>query len=1156
MEDPYVTIPHTPEEAVADQTLEEIERENFVPNPDRDNFSRAFEKRFKVLDNREYRKIAAKADFNRNTFSKTLDGDYVYTEGASMKYLTINKVFITPYMWNNFNRAQRSRLKNQARTDQTVRARFALIRNELPKHRVINYETNIIPEETSVRHGTSQNINTVVKANQGFKAIQDPNIDLTFNTVTKHELLHSNEVLNLRSQTFKKYLKELPQRTFFKEVITERSFNINPHPETREDFNLIIIQKFNQIVLADIQGRADNIPPPYYHIFFRYINEDGHMVTLPVMESYSVDRIQELLKIDNKVRWRFTSGGSHPSDWSEIFESYYLDFSYFKIQKIDIYTRAGTRCTPEQLLDKLDLPTTSHQGSVFVLDWCRVKNYPSSNNGCFYKILFEVLKKCEPNLEYNNYKSLWKDINPSSYQKKTSDVEAYEAAQSFNINLIIYDRFGTQLYPRTNDNLNNNSNENILRIMNAEGHYVHIIQYSPKEIQSVENIDQNTEKQAKVRRRIVYYDLETIYTNDLASDSQVIPYAIAYAIEDSKPVFVSRNPSQDKIFESLLIDLEADYDKQQNKYNKSISYKLIAYNGSSFDHIMLHSHLIRKGYKCIQEPSLQGKVKNFKFIIKRTNVEPTCFMFIEIWDPNLFLNRSLAQAARDFQLSISKDNIDHKQIQKLYEEDKLLEFLVEHHEKIKTYTIQDILVMRELVKCLRKTFNDEFETDPLNYLTLPHTCFTLWKKRMDVTGINVCPAPDKDIDIFIRRACVGGRVQAIIGQFDGEFYQVDVSSLYPFLMMMRLYPVGLPTELISEEECENILLDETKRSIIECEINQESCTGKNLIRPFKSSTLDWSYAGTQTVVLPCVLIKLLRKYNCSVKMFRGYTWTCKDVFSETIKQWSKLKTNQDLLKSKKDPSYNPCLREMSKMLMNSLSGKMVQKVYNKRTMFWNDFNKILPFLERMQTDGKSVPVYPLSSNVAYTEHEIDGYSHKCKPSHIGAFIYAYSHEYMYEKAFSRFKVYYSDTDSVIIDKKDMMIMKDEGLIWEGGEKVFGMFVDEGTDYGKIGKMIITAPKSYCLLDKDDNLLKCRMKGIRPNDLYNGVEVRNCYREFFLDVLIKKEVTVQTWNFQRKMKEGMVKHRLMDKIVKLDEKSEQSETLLDTEEMKIPFICAF
>jgi hypothetical protein len=218
----------------------------------------------------------------------------------------------------------------------------------------------------------------------------------------------------------------------------------------------------------------------------------------------------------------------------------------------------------------------------------------------------------------------------------------------------------------------------------------------------------------------------------------------------------------------------------------------------------------------------------------------------------------------------------------------------------------------------------------------------------------------------------------------------------------------------------------------------------------------------------------------------------------------KAKNEQDTLKSKKDEKYNPALRETLKLLMNSLSGKVIEGLHTEKTQ---DINSVAEY-EKIKDKAQSINFINAIGNKLFITYEVDGES-LCKksqrPIYLGVLIYDYAKRYMFENSYSKVgldQLLYTDTDAskfrysrfiewkAWVDTNNVQVphweeveLKDERYkdhkIYDPNSKVFGSFEDE------LEEMTGEKYVFYCLEKKSwlyavDNKAKFRFKGLNDN----------------------------------------------------------------------------
>ena len=440
------------------------------------------------------------------------------------------------------------------------------------------------------------------------------------------------------------------------------------------------------------------------------------------------------------------------------------------------------------------------------------------------------------------------------------------------------------------------------------------------------------------------------------------------------------------------------------------------------------------------------------------------------------------------------------------------------------------------------------------------------------------PVKERIIDSAIRSAVIGGRVEGIVGNHNNQkFVMVDVASEYPYVMMKESYPAGEETVIYNSKEAKKALRDEDTIGIYYCKVNQ-SALMKSIhhpILPHRSSNgrLDWSMEGTKRDVLewvPDVTIRQLLNYGAKVTLTRDKSrngaraiiWNKSErgaLFREYVYTFGEMKRYQDELSKKKDKNYNPVIREMSKLMLNSLSGKMAERVHTKKTDYFSykkqsQLNRKITTLDKHDMDYEPNVITDRMMSLTYDNDKF----RLTKPSQIGVFIYAYSRAYMYEHIFSKFKVYYSDTDSAVITEKDYVQLKKQllpdtniSIVWDGkGDKLFGMLEAEASGF----YIQVIAPKSYMLYEivtvpsrksqgrRASKLIKKRFKGVGSKSIWiddseDEVIERvldnddNWYR-LFKYLRDHNELKIKDWGIIKSLRDNKFSYREIEKVIKI------------------------
>ena len=233
----------------------------------------------------------------------------------------------------------------------------------------------------------------------------------------------------------------------------------------------------------------------------------------------------------------------------------------------------------------------------------------------------------------------------------------------------------------------------------------------------------------------------------------------------------------------------------------------------------------------------------------------------------------------------------------------------------------------------------KIKSKPLACMIVPQACSNSYK------GISGKINPSTPIDFaFLQKCKIAGRVELFNGvqKVEERLVSTDVCSLYPYVMSVApvYYPCG---KLITTDE----YIGDDVLGFYYCDIDQSNLKAINLPKIYARKTEienDWNYDGVlEDYLVSNVIIGLLKKFNCKVVIKNGFYFTEKkkscDMF-DFLLDFMKAKNEQDTLNKKKDDAYNPALRETLKLLMNSLSGKVIEGLHTEKTV---DVNSIAEY---------------------------------------------------------------------------------------------------------------------------------------------------------------------------------------------------------------------
>ena len=464
----------------------------------------------------------------------------------------------------------------------------------------------------------------------------------------------------------------------------------------------------------------------------------------------------------------------------------------------------------------------------------------------------------------------------------------------------------------------------------------------------------------------------------------------------------------------------------------------------------------------------------------------------------------------------SKKEFNHHKAQMLYEEGKLLEFIT-GNEELREYNEYDVLATAVLFQKYRMALDAIPATKPYaenitQTKTIGSLIYNVFSDSKKKKGYNLPKLEFKEYD-DLQKSKIAGRVELFNGvqEVKERLVSTDVCSLYPYVMAVLdcYYPTGKEIIKVDEYKGDDVI------GFYYCDIDQSILKTKNLPNIYaKKSAIEnnWGYDGIlENYLISNVMIGLLKQHGCSVVIKNGFVFPEKRKSCEMfdfLLDFMKAKNDQDTLKSKKDETYNSALRETLKLLMNALSGKVIEGLHTEKTI---DINNSYEYLE-LKDKAKSINYINTIGSKLFLTYEVDAEdicSKEQRPIYLGVLIYDYAKRYMFNYSYSKVgksRLLYTDTDASKFRYKHFLKWKkwvdDNNIqvphhkevelidpryknhkIYEAGSKVFGAFEDELEDYtGDEFVFYCLEKKSWLYSWKKDGKWKSkyRFKGINGN----------------------------------------------------------------------------
>jgi hypothetical protein len=601
-------------------------------------------------------------------------------------------------------------------------------------------------------------------------------------------------------------------------------------------------------------------------------------------------------------------------------------------------------------------------------------------------------------------------------------------------------------------------------------------------------ININNKSTTKTPVEYVFFDYETII--DFNSSSCMRPYSLSiltltpFQLTELERIDEEYGRTKDEKLKDQIKDIRntncktfLGYDCNNEMLKWFAEYQLdkmlifVGFNNTNFDNFILLEGFLN----FIKEnPTYDYRVSDVFFngnqlLNFRINGRHNMF------DIRKHLMGSLKKNCKDFKIECcAKKEFNHNYAQELFDDDKLIEYITGNDE-LKEYNEYDVLATAVLYKrymnaleaipATQKYAKDIYQTKTIGSLIYKVFSDNKSKKQFDL--------PKLDFETYnnLQKSKIAGRVEMFNGvqKVQERLVSTDVCSLYPYVMSVLncYYPCGEMVET-AEYKGDDVI------GFYYCDIDQSCLKDKNLPNIYAEKLPmenDWSSTNVlENYLISNVMIGLLRKYGCDVVIKKGFTFTEKkkscDMFGFLL-EFMKEKNKQDSLKGKE--GYNPALRETLKLLMNSLSGKVIEGLHTEKTI---DIDTCAEFL-KIKEKATSINFINAVGGKMFLTYEVDAESliNQQRPIYLGVLIYDYAKRYMFENSYSKIgksNLLYTDTDASKFRYKDFINWKkwvdEENIqvphwkevedvderyknhkIYQDGSKVFGSFEDELED---------------------------------------------------------------------------------------------------------------
>lgn len=538
----------------------------------------------------------------------------------------------------------------------------------------------------------------------------------------------------------------------------------------------------------------------------------------------------------------------------------------------------------------------------------------------------------------------------------------------------------------------------------------------------------------------------------------------------------------------------------ENQKNKA--FRFIGFNNSNFDNFILLNGLLNYRREINIDNIMYNGNSLLNFRIEKRH---------ELFDIRRHLIGSLKNNCKSFNIkTCSKKELDHFKYQQLYDNGELFKYIDENKDELTTYNEYDVLSTAILYKKYKTALSNIKTTkilsnDLFDKKTIGGLIYECFKNKSKINYDNNKLKLDVKTYQDMLKYKVAGRVELFNGEqkiISKKIQSLDVCSLYPYIM--AVCDVYFPCGEIKETET----YIEDKIGFYYCDIDQSNLFKNNLPLIYPQKTKSENKYDSKKILkdyfINNVDIQQLKKYGCKVEIKNGIYFTEKikniEIFGFLL-DIMKAKNEQDDMKNKKDINYNSSLRETMKLLMNSLSGKVIEGLHNEKV---KDINSYFEF-DKIQKKADKINTINSIGNKLFVSYELkdEDIIKKQRPVYLGCLIYSYARRHMYNYSYSllgKDKCIYTDTDATKFLKQDgeSYIEKINKIIvphWKEVEqydsrykihtlynensKVFGSFEDE------LEEMNNKDEESYYFYTVQK---KCWLYGYQNND-----EIKNKFR---------------------------------------------------------------
>ena len=585
-------------------------------------------------------------------------------------------------------------------------------------------------------------------------------------------------------------------------------------------------------------------------------------------------------------------------------------------------------------------------------------------------------------------------------------------------------------------------------------------------------------------------DIETINDNGnlipyLICGYNGVKYITSYA--HAEPVLV-----QQELFSSFMDQLLS------SSFSTSKLLIVYAHNLTGFDGIFLMKHLLSFGKV---EPLLfNGKLKSIKLIIPggRTVIFKDSYLLLPLSLRKLCMAFNVTTSKGHFPFNLTNvfytgvfPKLEHwtgltsNEYLNLKNEFKS-KFWSFRDEAIK-YCQLDCQSLHEVIVKFNELIFKEFKVNIHNSLTLPSLAMRIYKVHF--MPANSIYQIDSEIEQAIRQSYSGGAVdvyiphnrKSVLSKQLTKLFYYDVNSLYPTVMANMPMPFGKPIAF----EGNIRLVENDAFGIFYCNITSPALLKHPLLQRKIKGRGTVAGLGTWTGWISSLEMDNAVKFGYTFEILKGYQFETGDLFSGYVNKMYSLREEY--------PKPH-AMNLIAKLLLNSLYGKFGMKMERTIVDIFNlnvDADK-LALRKLLDTVAESIQDHVELGNNKYlfvrsalsdimnddTFHGSDVNIAIASTITAGARVYMSTF-----KNNPDFNLYYSDTDSIVIDR-------------QLDDKLIGTHLGQVKLEHVINKAVFLAPKVYGFIDTEGNEV-IKIKGV-TDEITSNIHINDLEYLLILD----------------------------------------------------------